>query len=414
MSRLMKGEIKTAVRTLQHNKGRSLLTMLGIIIGVTSVLVVVGIGEGVRQQIGAQTDRLGKDLITIRPGQLLGQVSSGSMLNGLGPVFGQGLGGSLSDIDIKTVQKTPGVATAVPLSIVSSGVVSGENNHRNNALVIGTTPGMPDMLKQSLAFGTFFNDTSTDANKVVIGSHVAQVLYDENVPLGQTLTILGHQFIVVGIFNDFQTTPLSLDADFNNAVFIPYTVARQITNDSTPIYEILARPSQVSQTDVVAGRVNGSLLAAHGGQHDFTVLEQSQTLAVTNTILSLLTSLIAGVAAISLLVGGIGIMNVMLVSVTERMHEIGIRKAIGATNQQILRQFMVEAIVLSVVGSALGVMIAFSAELVLRIFTNLAPSITWQIVAIACGVSIGVGVLFGSIPALKAARKDPISALRNE
>lgn len=414
MSRFMKGEIKTAIRTLRRNKGRSLLTMLGIIIGVTSVLIVVGIGEGVRQQIGAQTDRLGKDLITIRPGQLPGQTASTDVLGGLSPLFGQTTAGVLSDNDLKTVQRTPGVARVVPLSIVRGGVVSGENNRRSSALVIGTTSGMPDMLKQSLAFGSFFDDGSSDANKVVIGAHVAQVLYDENVPLGQTLYVLGHQFIVIGIFNDFQTAPLSLDADFNNAVFIPYAVARQITNDSAPIYEILARPAKVSETDAVAGRLGGSLLAAHGGQRDVTVLEQSQTLAVTNTILDLLTTLIAGVAAISLLVGGVGIMNVMLVSITERMHEIGIRKAIGATNRQIMRQFMVEALVLSVVGSVLGVIIAFTIELALRILTNLTPSITWQIVLIACGVSIGVGVLFGSIPALKAARKDPISALRNE
>ena len=413
MARFMKGEIKTAVQTLRRNKARSLLTMFGIIIGVMSVLTVVGIGEGVKDQVNAQTERLGSDLITVRPGQLLTQSMSVGALSGVNQLS-YGAGGTLSKNDVRTAEKTPGVAVTVPLSVVSGGITSGENNRQDNALVIGTTPDLPAMLRQGLAFGDFFDADQTSVNKVVIGSHVAQALYDENVPLGQTLSILGHQFIVVGILNDFQTTPLSVDVDFNNAVFIPYDSAVSVTNGSAPIYEILVRPSRVSDTAAVAGRLNGSLLAAHGGQHDFTVLQQSQTIMVTNNILNLLTLLIAGVAAISLLVGGVGIMNVMLVSVTERMHEIGIRKAVGATNRQILRQFMVEAAVLSVTGGLIGVVLSFAIEVCMRLLTNLAPDITWQAVLAACAVSISVGILFGSFPALKAARKDPISALRNE
>ena len=410
MARFTKGEIKTAIRMLRRNRARSVLTMFGIIVGVASVVTVVAIGEGIKQQVNTQTERLGKDLITIRPGELLGQ-SGKSLGNWLG---GPGANGTLQAGDVNVVAHTPGVSSAVPLSIVSGGVISDENNRRAGALVIGTEPALPGMLRQSLAYGTFFDNTAAASGKVVIGSHVAQELFDEAVPLGQTIRILGQPFIVTGIFSDFQTTPLSVDADFNNAVFISYETAKQMTNNSTPLYEILARPNNVGQTDLIVDRLNGSLLAAHGGQQDFTVLAQSQTITVTDNILNLLTVMIAGVAAISLLVGGVGIMNVMLVSVTERMHEIGIRKAIGATNQQILRQFVVEAAVLSVAGGIVGVLFSFVVEIVLRLLTNLAPIITWQSVVVACVVSIGVGVLFGTVPALKAARKDPISALRNE
>ncbi len=412
MARLMKGEITTAIRTIRRNRARSLFTMLGIIIGVVSVVTVTAIGEGIKGQVDTQTQRLGKDLITIRPGELLGTASAGS--RGLGGLFQPGANGTLQPSDVNAAQKTPGVAAAVPLSIVGGSVISGQNHHSFNALAIGTEPGLPSMLRQGLAYGTFLDNTATSADKVVIGSQVAQEMFNENVPLGQTLTILGKQFIVIGIFNDFQTTPLSVDVDFNNAIFISYETARQMTNNTTPLYEILARPTQASQASHVADRLNGTLLAAHGGQHDFTVLSQSQTITVADNILDLLTALIAGVAAISLLVGGVGIMNVMLVSVTERMHEVGIRKAIGATNRQILRQFVVEAAVLSIAGGLAGVILSFAIEIILRLLTTLTPTITWQIVAIACGVSVGVGILFGTIPALKAARKDPISALRNE
>ena len=413
MGWLMKGELKIAIRTLRRNRARSALTMFGIIIGVASVVTVVAIGEGIKQQVGMQTDRLGKDLITIRPGDSLSRVPDNSFTS-LGWLFSPGMNGQLQQNDIRVIGKTPGVGSVVPLSVVSGGVTSGEHNRHYNALVIGTEPSLPDILHQDLAYGTFLDNTSTTIDKVVIGSHIAQLLYDESVPLGQNLTILGRRFIVTGIFNDFQTAPLSVDADFNNAVFISYDTAQQITNANAPIYEILARPRNADQTDAVVDGLTGSLLAAHGGQHDFTVLAQHQTITVTESILNLLTMLIAGVAGISLLIAGVGIMNVMLVSVAERMHEIGIRKAIGATNSQILRQFIIEAATLSIVGGLVGVLVAFIVEIVLRLVTNLTPTITWPVVVLACAVSMGVGVLFGTIPALKAARKDPISALRNE
>ena len=413
MTSLTKGNIKTAIHTLRRNKIRSILTMLGVIIGVASVVTIVSIGEGVKQQVNAQTEHLGKDLITIRPGQLLNesvsnQLSGNDLLGNVSQV------GGLSNQDIRTVSQTSGVASSVPLSLVTSNVISSESKQPYNALVIGTDQQLPAILHQSIEFGSFFSDNQTSIYNVIIGSHIAQLLYTENVPLGQTLTVLGHQFVVEGIFNDFQPAPLSLDVDFNNAIFIPYTAAEQITNGDSTIYEILARADSVNQTDRVANNLNSNLLAAHGGQHDFTVLKQSQTLAVTDNILNLLTALIGGVAAIALLVGGIGIMNVMLVSINERMHEVGIRKAVGATNRQILSQFVTEAAVLSVSGGFIGVLLSLIVDIILRIFTNLAPSITWQIVVLAFIVSVGIGLLFGSVPALQAARKDPIEALRNE
>ena len=413
MASLTKGDIKTAIHTLRRNKARSLLTMLGVIIGVASVVTMVSVGEGVKQQVNAQTETLGKDLITIRPGQILDQ-SAASELSNTGSWLNLNTIGSLSGKDVTTVANTLGVKSVAPMSIVTGSVLSSEMKQPYNALVIGTNTQLPAILHQTLAYGGFFSDNSVDANKVVIGAQVAQALYSESVPLGQTMTILGQQFVVSGIFNDFQTTPLSADVDFNDAVFMPYAAAEQMTNNNAPIYEILARPQIVSQTDTVAQALRGSLLAAHGGDHNFTVLEQSQTLAVTDNILNLLTAFIGGIAAVALLVGGIGIMNVMLVSVTERMHEVGIRKAVGATNRQILTQFMTEALILSVSGGFIGVLLSLVVNICLRVLTDLAPAINWPIIIVAFLVSVGIGLLFGTVPALQAARKDPIEALRNE
>lgn len=414
MGRVFKGDFTTAVRALQRNKGRSMLTMLGIIVGVASVVTVVGIGQGIEQQVTDQTQHLGKDLILVRAGKIDQQTNFGDLLAGMGRQDNVAAGGLFSEADVKVVRKVPGVSTVMPLSLVSSGVTAGNNGKHYDLPVVGSDAGLPDMLNQPLAYGTYFDPGESAVNKVILGSHVAQTLFDQNVPLGQTVTIAGSQFVVSGIFTDFTASPLPIDVDFNNAVFIANDAARTATNNHVQVYEILVRPQHLNETDTVVSNLKSKLLEAHGGQQDFTVLKQGQARTVANAILSLLTSLVAGFAGIALLVGGVGIMNVMLVSVTERMHEIGIRKAVGATNRQILMQFIIEAGVLSVVGAATGVIVAVVIAILLRIFTNITPLITWGAVIIPCIASVLIGVLFGSAPAIKAARKQPIAALRNE
>lgn len=409
MGRVMKGEFTTAIGTLRRNKGRSMLTMLGIVIAVASVVTVVGITQGATDQVLAQTARLGKDVITILPGQ----IASNGVFGGSG-AFGQSVSGTLTAADVKVIGQTPGVKTVLPLSMVAGGLATGQAGRHYDVPVIGTTPDFPGLMGQSIAYGTFFDNSGDAVNKVILGADAAATMFDQNVPLGQTVTILGQQFIVAGILSKSQVVPFAANADFNSAVFIANNEAQTLTNGTARVYEILARTVSPAQTAAVAGRLNDRLAAAHGGQRDFTVLKQGQTINVTNSILQLLTLLTVVIAVISLFVGGVGIMNVMLVSVTERMHEIGIRKALGATNRQILRQFVIEAAVLSVAGALVGVLVAATIELVIGIFTNLVPAADWQAAIVACLVSVIVGVLFGTIPALKAARKDPISALRNE
>jgi len=411
MKSLTRGHLKAGLDSVRGAKFRNFWTMLGIIIGVTSVITVVAIGEGIKQQISSQIHQFGKDLITVQPVQL--HAGSGLDSNNVSLLAGLNVTGSFRAQDVTTVTTARGVAEAAPLSVVD-GPIRGNSGLYTGGLVMGTTSALSSLLNQSLAYGSFLTDNDVGMHVAVLGEHAADQLFNEDVPLGRSFTFRGQQFIVEGIFNEFNAAPLSQEADFNNAIFIPYDVGESMTNNSAPTYEILAKPSNPKRLGSTVANVRRALNAAHGGESDFSVQEQSQNLAGSNDVLELLTRLIAGVAAISLLVGGIGIMNVMLVSVAERMHEIGIRKAVGATNRQILSQFMIEASVLSLSGGVIGVALSFFIDVCLRVFTNLQPAIGWQIVVLATGVSLLLGIVFGCVPALKAARKPPIDALRSE
>lgn len=410
MRSLTKGQIKAGIDAVRRTKLRNFWTMLGIIIGVASVISVVAISEGVKQQISGHISQTGNDVITVQPSTIK---ASGSSFNSLVLLSGLSVSGSLSNTDISRVANTPGVSQVAPLSAMSADV-KGNQSSFANGLVIGTYPDLPALVNNTMAYGSFLSDFDTQTNGVVLGNQAATDLFNEDVPLGQQLTINGQTYTVRGIFNPFPATPLSSSSAFNKAVFISYANSESLTNNSITTYEILAKPKDPSDTSSVTKAIYNNLLASHNGQADFNVYDQAQNLANSSAVLNLVTRLIIIVAAISLLVGGIGIMNVMLVSVTERMHEIGIRKAVGATNRQILNQFMLESIMLSAVGGLVGIILALFIDIALRVTSNLQPVISLEVVLLACAVSVAIGIVFGSVPALKAAKKDPIDALRAE
>jgi len=414
MTSVYRGNIKMAIASLKSTKWRSFLTMLGIIIGVVSVVTVVSIGEGIKHQVATQINQLGPDLITIRPGKLVERSGNGAV-DGVNLLFSATDGGVLTPKNYETVSQTPGIGKSVPLSLLHGPVRI--DGHDYTPLVLGTTSSMEQILDKPLEFGEFFGDGDAlkdQPNSAVIGHNVATKIFKQRQAVGENFEFLGQTFFVRGVFKQFDTTPLSLSTDFNDTIFIPYQTAQQITGENSQLYEILAKPSDSSRLTQVANDITHRLETSSQGQQRFTVLRQDESLAVTNNILDLLTKMIAGIAAISLLVGGIGIMDVMLVSVAERMHEIGIRKALGASSRQILLQFLTEASVLSLVGGLVGVILSLIINFVLRVTTSLTPVLTWQVVVGATVVSLLVGIIFGTAPALKAARKDPIEALRNQ
>lgn len=407
---MISDNFRMAVASLRSAKFRSFLTMLGVIIGVASVVTTVSLGEGVKRQVSGQLDLLGSDLITIRPGQATD--SSGPGIGSLG-ILTTGMGsGSLTELDLKTVRDTEGVRDAVPLSLINA-VPSAKDKKYEQGLVLATNGNLPSVLNQKVEYGTFFNPNEDDRQVAVIGANASARLFNETAPIGKSIEIRGQVFAVRGILEETAVSPFNPGPDFNNAIFIPYTAGKNLNDNVAPIYQILAKPNRSGEVSNAIASINNSLEKAHGGQRDFTILGRDDNLAVTNEVVVLLTGLIGGIAAVSLLVGGIGIMNVMLVSVSERTREIGIRKAIGATSRQIRTQFLIEAIVLSLWGAFIGLLVSGVVNFLLRVTTDFQPVITWQTIGIAAAVSVLVGAIFGAAPAFKASRKDPIEALRS-
>lgn len=397
------GHVRTAVLTMRQNRWRSLLTMFGVIVGVASVVTIIGISEGVKNQITNQVNVYSKDVITVS--------SRAANLNAFG-VSSVPAVSTLTPQDVSAIANIRGVKASVPLEILS-GQAKGDRIF-HGAVVIATNQNLPLVLSQSLAFGTFFNNQDSNTYSAVLGANAATGLFRDSIPLGYSFNWRSQQFVVDGVLNNFSNTLFSNDTLYNNAIFIPINAANQMSLGNRSIYEILVRVTGSRLLPIVDKEINTALLATHSNQHDFTVLLPSQVAESNTGVLNLLTELIIGVAIISLFVGGVGIMNVMLVSVTERMHEIGIRKAVGASNRQILSQFLVEAITVSLIGGIIGIILALVANGAIRSLTNLSPTLNWQIMLIAVAISMGIGIIFGLVPAFRASRKEPIDALRND
>jgi putative ABC transport system permease protein len=401
------GNLHTALSSLRHNKWRSMLTMLGIVIGITSVVTVVSLGEGLKHELTGQIGRLGSDVVTVRPGKLTGD---GSNLNFLA-LFSTS---TLSTDDVNKLSQLKSVKSVVPINFVTS-TVKADDNELSNVFVGGTTPEITNILHQPVQYGSFFQSDEGDSHFAVIGSRVASQLFGEFNPVGQSLEVQGESYIVRGVMSPASGGFLSLpEADLNSSVLLSYKSTERINKGHTNILQIFAEASDPNNLDKTVADINQTLTKAHEGQRDFTVLKQQELLKVANGMLNVITGFISGIAAISLLVAGIGIMDIMLVSVSERTREIGVRKAVGATNKQILNQFLVEGLVMSTIGGLIGILVSLLIYFLLHVYTNLDTIISWPIVGLAVGVSIAVGVIFSVAPALKAARKDPIEALRGD
>jgi putative ABC transport system permease protein len=406
------GNVKMAFQSLRAARWRSWLTMLGIIVSIVSVVTIISLGAGIKKQVSGQIDQLGSNLLTIRAGTISSSVRG--TFHSLSSLVSVGNGSALSANDLQVVRNTPQVAAAIPFSIVPGALQVGGQTTHTQTTVIATGSDALAVLHQSMQYGQFLSDNQSPANLAIIGNTLALSLFQTNAPLGQSFTFRGQQFIVGGVMNTFNAPPLSLDTNFNNVIFVPYSMVGQLEQNGAPLYQILVQPAKGTKTAAVQQAIIDRLRTAHGGSQDFSVLTQGQTIAEANTILNLLTGLISGVAAISLLVGGIGIMNVTLVSVSERTHEIGIRKSIGATNRQIRRQFLMEAAVLSFSGGFVAIIISLLINVMLRAATSLTPILSWHVIVESTFVAIAIGIIFGLAPAVKAARKDPIAALRHE
>ena len=387
---------RIALRALGANKGRAALTMLGVIIGVASVILLVAIGTGVQGEITGTIEGLGSNLIFAFPGNVE-----------------QGGGGGMSVKrpftldDAETVsRRVAGLEAVVPL--VQAPVLAEAGSRSVRSVIAAGNDKGSEVFTGDLESGRMYNrsEVSAASRVVMIGATVKTQLYPRTEPLGETIVLNGQRFTVIGVFEKQGGT---LSGDQDNQIYMPVTTAQRLLGTSD-ISAIVVKADDVADMETVQAQIKRVLRPRFGD--DFSVFTQEQTLGVLSTLLGTLTVMLAGIAGISLLVGGIGIMNIMLVSVSERTREIGIRKAVGARTYDIMSQFVIEAVALSVAGGGVGIGIGWSAALLIDRWVP--TQVTAWAVALAFFFSAAVGIFFGVYPAWKASRLDPIVALRYE
>jgi putative ABC transport system permease protein len=399
--------VEIAIESILKNKMRTLLTMLGIIIGVGAVIVMVAVGEGAQDQIEDQVNSLGTNMIVITPGSTnTGGVSQGG-------ATASAL--TLDDVEILERESVQ-LAAVSPVIVTGTQAVGGEGNWRT--IVQGVSTGYPTIRGWTVESGVFFDDADVRALRkvVVIGRTVADVLFPGVDPVGEKLRLRNVPFEIVGVLSEKGQTPEGTDQD--DVILAPYTTVQTRLSGRQFIPQILAStfsPELIPEAQEEARLILRDAHELHSlAEDDFTIRNQDDLAEAAQSTTEVMTWLLAAIASISLLVGGIGIMNIMLVSVTERTREIGLRLAIGARRSDVLKQFLVESVVVSSAGGMIGLLVGSGAAFVLGRITGWAIAISPETTFLAVGFAAAVGVFFGIYPARQAARLSPIEALRHE
>ena len=388
--------VRVAWEALRANKLRSGLTMLGVVIGVMSVVLLVAIGSGARNEVTSGVESLGSNILFVAPGNL--SFNSAPSVSRLQLEDLRRVGDAIGD---------PRRVTAT----VASGEVARVGSRRFDVNVNGTNENLPEVFDRAVERGAFFTGADVEVRRrvAVLGADPAAVLFPGRDPVGRSMTIGGVRFRVVGVLGRVGT---ALGVNRNLEVFIPITSAQRLFGVNR-LDGIAVKAPTTGDIDDEQRVVQEVVRAAHPEQ-EYQVLTQEDILGVVGRILSVLTLVLASIAGISLLVGGVGVMNIMLVSVSERTREIGLRKAVGARTRDVLRQFLLEAVALTVSGGLVGILLGIAGALLVARLSPIPAAITGWSVALAFGVSVAVGVFFGVYPARKAARMQPIAALRYE
>ena len=404
--------MRIALRALQVNRTRSALTMLGIIIGVAAVIAMVGVGAGATARIQAQIQSIGSNLIMVTAGSIS---SNGVRL-------GSGVGVTLTEDDATAIAtECPDVSAVSPTVRGGVQVVFGNSNWATNAQ--GVTPDYMTIRDATMMYGQFFtaDDVDAAAKVAVLGETVSQTLFGDADPTGQAVIIKNVPFTVVGVLTPKGQSPTGQDQD--DVILLPISTAMQKVlgankANAQAVGSLMVQAISPQAMDSAIQEMEALLRERHrilpGQDDDFTIRNLTEVFEAQETSAQVMSILLGAIASVSLIVGGIGIMNIMLVSVTERTREIGLRQAVGAKTRDILLQFLVEAVTLSLLGGIIGIVVGLTASLLISHFASWTTQVSPLSIVLAFLFSALVGVFFGYYPARKAAFLDPIEALRYE
>lgn len=397
---------KLALASIWQHKARAILTILGIVIGVSSVVIFMAVGEGLRQDVNKEITALGTNVVTIVPGEF--DPSGGSIST-------NAISGDILKLeDAEDIAALNGVEAVAPY-MLAGGVLRRDTTVAPTAILFGTTtPILQTLSTIEIDEGRMFTEAENQAKDrfIVLGPQIAETLFGDESVIGETVHIGKEPFEVIGTTKTPESASVLGNVDYGSIAMIPIQTAGDITGGVKVMRLVITLDEGVDAKAFVP-TIEQAMLTRHSLE-DFSVLTQEDLLGTVDTILNLLTVAITGIASISLVVAGVGIMNIMLVSVTERTREIGLRKAVGATTVAILWQFLIEAIVLCVFGALVAVGVAVGVARLMAAVSPLTPVVTPEAITLAVGVGVAVGLIFGLAPAYRAARLDPIKALKYE
>lgn len=397
-------QFRIAIQNLRANRARTLLTTLGIVIGVASITLVLSLGEGVRQVVGKQVERLDGNVIIVKPGQ--DNTQSVASYN----PYNTAMTTTLTERDYATVTNTKNVQQVAPVMLLSGNVKDGDDKSRN-VPIVATSQSLVDVLDLKIRSGQFI-DAQTSRDTVVLGQRLAIDLFGTDQAMGQSIMVKGRPHTVIGVIKN-TNTPINLSGiDLDHAAYVSLDDGKSFNQGIAQIQQLTIKVEDVSKLNETAAAIDAGILKNHDNEQDFAVLAGEKIAQYSNGFFSNLIAITAVVSVITLIVSGIGVMNIMLVGVTERTREIGIRKALGATDSHVMGQFLIEAMIICIAGGAIGIIVAYISAFLIGSQLSFQPSLSPIIIGSGFGLALIVGVIFGLYPALKAANKDPIDALR--
>ena len=407
MAMLFRTHLRLARTSIKENRTRSFLTCLGIAIGIASIILILSLTGSIADLISGEIKDIGANLIVVRPSTTKDSVTSIVEELTASSSFQKS---NLSLSDVQAISELDNVAAATPIA-VSANTITVEDNTVPSTIILGTSPEFNSIEPLTLKAGTFITDKNK-TNSVVIGHTLSLLLFNSTNTVGKTITFRDQKFIIVGILEKIDQ-PINFDnVDFDNALIMDAETMAELV-DSIQIQQINVKVTTTNSLASTAEDINNTLIKNNSGDTNFTVNYGDAITHPASTLLDIISKMLALVAGISLVVGGIGVMNIMLVSVAERNHEIGIRKAVGASSRNILMQFIFESLILSIFGGFMGIILGYVLAFLVSVITPFTPFISWEIVAITFLTSLAIGIIFGTYPALKAASKDPIESLRH-